>query len=364
MKRENPGSQKGRSSKNLDLRKERILQVVTDDYIESAEPVGSRTIAKKYDLGLSPATIRNEMSDLEDSGYLKQPHTSAGRIPSHQGYRYYVDALMDERPLTLVELESIRIEFEDKTKRIDTLLQQTVKVLAQITKFPSLILTPKLQVAVFKHIQLIPINEYSILVLVVTDAGFVETKLIETPFPIKEEELERISGMLNKKLKGVSLRSLRNTLLREIKDEMLAHDLFFHKTMQLLVKTLEIKEKEKVYIDGTVNILEQPEFKEVDKLKPIMMMLEKEDTLYNILTDSTLSHGIRICIGEENPEQAAHDCSVVTATYEVGGRTLGTIGVLGPTRMDYARVVSVVEFVSNYLSELLTDLTKRPKGGS
>lgn len=359
MKRGHFGERKNADGlRELDLRKEKILQVITDDYIESAEPVGSRTIAKKYNLGLSPATIRNEMSDLEESGYLKQPHTSAGRIPSHQGYRYYVDALMHERPLTQDELEAIRNEFEAKTKRIDSLLQQTVKVLSQLTKFPSIILTPKLQVATFKYIQLVPINDYHLLVLVVTDAGFIENKLIETPFPIHEEELQRISSMLNKKLQGVSLRNLGSTLLREIKEEMLAHDKFFHETMQLLVKTLETKEKERVYLEGAVNILEQPEFKEVEKLKPIMMMLETEEKLYNILADSSLQHGIRICIGEENPEEAAHQCSVVTATYEVGGRTLGAIGVLGPTRMDYARVVSVVDFVSNYLSDLLTDLSK------
>jgi len=360
MKREHSGEKrKVDGGRDLDVRKEKILQVVTDDYIESAEPVGSRTIAKKYNLGISPATIRNEMSDLEESGYLRQPHTSAGRIPSHQGYRYYVDALMQERPLSQSELEAIRNEFEARTKRIDSLLQQTIKVLSQLTKFPSLILAPKLHAAVFKYIQLVPINEYNILVLVVTDSGFIENKLIETPFPIHEDELQRISGMLNKKLQGVSLRNLGATLMREIKEEMLAHDRFFHETMQLLVKTLETKEKERVYLEGAVNILEQPEFKEVEKLKPIMMMLETEDKLYNILADSAFTHGIKITIGEENPEEEAHECSIVTATYEVGGRTLGAIGVLGPTRMDYARVVSVVDFVANYLSDLLTDLSKK-----
>lgn len=357
MNREYSG--KRRVDGGLDIRKEKILQVVTDDYIESAEPVGSRTIAKKYNLGISPATIRNEMSDLEESGYLRQPHTSAGRIPSHQGYRYYVDALMQERPLSQSELEAIRSEFEAKTKRIDSLLQQTIKVLSQLTKFPSLILAPQLHAAVFKYIQLVPINEYNILVLVVTDSGFIENKLIETPFSIHEDELQRISSMLNRKLQGVSLRNLGATLMREIKEEMLAHDRFFHETMQLLVKALETKEKERVYLEGAVNILEQPEFKEIEKLKPIMMLLETEEKRYNILADSSLTHGIRITIGEENTEEAAHECSIVTATYEVGGRTLGAIGVLGPTRMDYARVVSVVGFVAEYLSDLLTDLCKK-----
>lgn len=349
------------AGKGLDPRKEKILQVVTDDYIESAEPVGSRTIARKYNLGFSPATIRNEMADLEESGYLKQPHTSAGRIPSQLGYRYYVDALMQQRPLTQDELEVIKEELEIRAKKLDSLLQQTVKVLSQVTKYPSLILVPQLETAVFRHVQLIPLNSTNILVLVVTDTGFVENKLIEVPYPVSEEELDRISALLNKKLRGVSLHNLRSTLLSEIKNEMIKHDQFFHEAMQLLIKALETKRQERVYLDGTVNIMEQPEFKEVEKLKPLMVMLEEEEKLFNIFTDTALSSGIKIFIGEENKEEAAHECSVVTATYEVGGRVLGAIGVLGPTRMDYAHVVSVVEFVSSYLSELLNDLNKKSK---
>lgn len=346
------------AGKELDPRKERILKVVTDDYIESAEPVGSRTIARKYNLGFSPATIRNEMADLEEYGYLKQPHTSAGRIPSNRGYRYYVDALMQQRQLTEAEVEFIRTEFEDQTRRLDSLLQQTVKALSQVTKYPSLVLVPQLEEAIFRHIQLIPLNQTNILVLVVTDVGFVESKLIESPTPISQEELDRISFLLNEKLRGVSFRNLRSSLLAEIRDELLDHGSFFHEAIQLLIKSLDSKKEDQVYIEGSINIMEQPEFKEISKLKPLMAMLEEKDRLHDILTGFGSARGINVHIGAENLDEAAQECSMVTATYEIKGRTLGCIGVLGPTRMDYAWVVAVVEHVSSHLSELLTALKK------
>lgn len=346
------------AGKELDPRKEQILKVVTDDYIESAEPVGSRTIARKYNLGFSPATIRNEMADLEEYGYLKQPHTSAGRIPSNRGYRYYVDTLMQQRQLTEAEVEFIRVEFEDRTRRLDSLLQQTVKALSQVTKYPSLVLVPQLEEAIFRHIQLIPLNQTSILVLVVTDVGFVESKLIESPTPISQEELDRISFLLNEKLRGVSFRNLRSALLTEIRDELLDHSDFFHEAMQLLIKSLDSKKEDQVYIEGSINIMEQPEFREISKLKPLMVMLEEKDKLHDILSSFSSARGIKVHIGAESLDEVAQECSMVTASYEIKGRTLGCIGVLGPTRMDYAWVVAVVEYVSSHLSELLTALKK------
>ncbi len=342
---------KGRA---LDSRKELILKVVTDDYIESAEPVGSRTIARKYNLGLSPATIRNEMADLEESGYLKQPHVSAGRIPSQQGYRYYVDSLMELQTLADEELRMIKSYIESWSKEIDTLLQQTVKLLAQITRYPSIMLGPKLQSAVFKHIQLVPLNDYNILVLVVTSTGVVENKIITVDFPVSQVELDQISNQLNRKLRGVTLENLKSSVLNELKTEIEARNGFLQQAVNLLQRTLETKERTRIYLDGVINILEHPEFKEVEKFKPLMGMMEEEEKLYRILTAPTNANGLRISIGEEIQEEAAQDCSVITATYEMGGRVVGTIGVLGPTRMDYGHVVAVVDFIAKCISKLLS----------
>ena len=225
--------------RELDPRKEKILQVVTDDYIESAEPVGSRTIARKHNLGLSPATIRNEMADLEESGYLKQPHTSAGRIPSHQGYRYYVNTLMEQKQLTDDELAFIKAEFDPKNKPggYDSILQRTAKILSEITKYPSLILTPRLQEARFRHIHLVAMDSNHLLGLVVTDTGFVENILLETPVAYTQDELNKLSAFLNSKLQGVSLVDFGTAIINQLKAEVQFGE-SFDDMLQLLLTTL------------------------------------------------------------------------------------------------------------------------------
>ncbi|HEY8392389.1 MAG TPA: heat-inducible transcriptional repressor HrcA [Capillibacterium sp.] len=338
--------------RELDPRKELILKVVTDDYIESAEPVGSRTIARKYNLGLSPATIRNEMADLEESGYLKQPHVSAGRIPSQQGYRYYVDVLMSQQELSEEELNTIRSYFADRSRECESIFQQTVKILAQLTRYPSLMLGPTLKPAVFKHVQLIPLSAHELLVLIVADLGIIENKVISLDYPVAQADLDRISYLLNKKLRGQPFAKFKSSLFRELRDEMKADNGIFQEAVDLILKTLETRNKERIYLDGIINILDHPEFKEVEKFKLLMELMEEHDRLYRLL--ATRQRGIRITIGEENQEEAAQDCSLITANYEVGGQVVGTIGVLGPTRMDYAHVVAVVEFMAQKLSEFFS----------
>jgi heat-inducible transcriptional repressor len=349
------------NGRELDPRKELILKVVTDDYIESAEPVGSRTIARKYNLGLSPATIRNEMADLEENGYLQQPHISAGRIPSHQGYRYYVDSLMKQQALNKKELQVIQSCINNLTMdldELDLLLQQTVKVLAQITRYPSLMLGPKLQPSVFTHVQLIPLNEHNILVLVVTNMGVIENKLITVDVPVSQMDLDRISYVLNKKLRGKTFDKLKTSFISELREEMEVHDSLFHKAIHLLLRTLESRDKDRIYLDGIINILDHPEFKELEKFKSLMEMMDEEESIYRMLEKTSGHQGLQISIGEEIEEEAFQQCSVVTATYEIGGKVVGTIGVLGPTRMDYGHVVAVVDFVSHYLSKVLSDMNK------
>jgi heat-inducible transcriptional repressor len=344
----------------LDPRKKKILKVVTDDYIASAEPIGSRTIARKYDLGLSPATIRNEMADLEESGYLEQPHTSAGRVPSELGYRYYVDALLSLHKLAPEEIELIYTQLERHHQGIDEIIHQTSKILTRMTKYPALILSPQNETALFRHIQLVKISENTVLVLIVTDSGYVENKVIEFGGEVSDGELERISTMLNQKLRGIGIHNLRAALLKEIRSELVLHESFFHETIKLLMKSISAHSQERVYIDGTTKILEQPEFANLERFKPLMRVFEEEDRLYKMLS-ANMQHGAQVKIGHENDETAICDCSVVTAGYEIGGRTVGVIGVLGPTRMEYAKVLPIVEYTAAILSELLTQMgrTKR-----
>ena len=342
----------------LDERKKRILKVITDDYIASAEPVGSRTIARRYDLGLSPATIRNEMADLEEGGFLEQPHTSAGRVPSERGYRMYVDALMSIQKLSEPEIEHIYRELEQYHQEIESLIHQTSKILTQMTRYPSIILSPQVETALFRHIQLVKLSERTILVLIVTDTGYVENKVIELQAEISNEELDHLSYLLNQKLRGVCLKDIRASFLNEIRSELVFEHQIYNEAIKLLVKSMTNQMSNRIHVDGAMKILEQPEFNDLQKFKPLMNMLEEETRLYQLLTQDA-SRRAQVKIGHENNDLVMKDCSVVTASYEIAGRTVGVIGVLGPTRMEYAKVLPIVEYTATILSELLTRISKR-----
>ena len=342
----------------LDGRKKQILKVVTDDYISSAEPVGSRTIARRYDLGLSPATIRNEMADLEEGGYLEQPHTSAGRVPSEKGYRYYVDALMSLQHLNDHDIELIYRGLEKHHHEIEVLIHQTSKILTHMTKYPSMVLGPQIETAIFRHIQLIKLSGNTILVLIVTDTGYVENKVIELENEITDAELDRLSSLLNYKLRGMNLKDIRSNIIKEIRSEMVFQDELFNEAVKVLIKSIADRSQERVFIDGATKILEQPEFSDVIKFKPLLRIMEEEENLYKLLTNN-LQRGAKVKIGSENENFGIQDCSVVTAGYEIAGRTVGVIGVLGPTRMEYAKVLPIVEYTAGILSDLLTKICKR-----
>jgi heat-inducible transcriptional repressor len=343
----------------LDERKKQILKVITDDYIASGEPVGSRTIARRHDLGLSPATIRNEMADLEESGFLEQPHTSAGRVPSERGYRYYVDALMARHTLTELEIETIYRELDQYHQEIESVIYQTAKILVQMTQYPSLVLSPQLQTAIFRHIQLVKLSGSTILVVIVTDTGFVENKMIELQREVSSEELDRLSALINQRLRGLSLQNLQLSHLKDINSELVFHDQLCNESLKILIKSLSDRNKsgERVHIEGATKILEQPEFLDLQKFKPLMNLLEEENRLYNLLYKDVVTRS-QVKIGHENQDQGIQDCSVVTASYEIAGRTVGVIGVLGPTRMDYAKVLPIVEGTAAILSDLLTQISK------
>lgn len=342
----------------MDERKRKILKVITDDYIASAEPVGSRTIARKYDLGLSPATIRNEMADLEEEGYLEQPHTSAGRIPSDRGYRYYVDALLERRRLRPEEMELIGREMAAKERALDHLVHQAARVLSQFTRYPSLILAPDRRTAVLKHVRLVRLNERNILVLIVTDTGQVENKIVECDPSLSLSELERISNALNDFLSDRPIAEINLSLVARVKDAIQSQHRFFHQAMQALVESMRMNVADQLVTDGATKILDQPEFAERERFKPLLSLLSEEQALYRMLTTGCLD-GVKVTIGQENKEEAARDCSVVTATYEVNERSVGVIGVLGPTRMDYGKVMAVVEFMASHLSAILNDMAGR-----
>ena len=337
----------------MDERKQQILLAIIKDYIETAEPVGSRTISRRYKLGVSAATIRNEMADLEDMGFIEQPHTSAGRIPSDLGYRYYVDCLMQREQLSEEEEGAIRNSYEDKVREVGEVLNRTGRLLANLTNYTALVQTPRMGISTVRHIQLVLMATGQAMIIVVMDTGAVNHQIVSIPENISQQDLEQISSVLNAKLQGRTMGSIRLTLIKEIYFEMAKHRNILDLAIELMQDKITSVKEDKIYLEGVFNILNQPEFHNVDKVKVLLSLLEQEDKVKDILKQPNQGLGVTIKIGNENTQHEIQDCSMITATYQIGDRILGSIGVLGPTRMDYARVVTVVDSMSRNLSQTL-----------
>jgi len=336
----------------LDDRKRKILQMIVDDYISTAEPVGSRTLARKYGLGISPATIRNEMADLEVLGYLEQPHTSAGRIPSPQGYRFYVDCLLAPPRISERDIALITSWYESRVRSIEEVFQETVKIIARVTRNVSLLTAPQMTKSAFKYLQFLPLDERRAIVVVVTDAGFLENKIIDLPAGTSLQDLHQIAAGINRRLAGLSFDQIKHSLLREIKDELLTNPALFEAALTVLRQALAVERSEKIYFGGTTQLLSQPEFRDIDKIRGLLAMLEEEKLLSDILHTQD-GEGVVVTIGQENRYSGIQDCSVVQATYRVDGQVIGTLAVLGPTRMEYGKIMAVLEFMHRHLGETL-----------
>ncbi len=336
----------------LTERKRRVLEAIIDSYVATAEPVGSRTIARKYRLGVSPATIRNEMADLEELGYLEQPHTSAGRVPSDKGYRYYVDTLMPMKRLTSEEVERIRAFYRQRYREMETIIQQTARVLSESTDYISVVLGPGLSQTGLRFVQMVPLGTDKAVILTATETGFVGHLTVNLP-PMSPEERERVIGVINEGLQGQRLEDLGRGLIRRLYRELSAFRSVVEELLGSLQSSLEgAEEGERVYTGGTTNILNQPEFRDVEKVKMVLGVLEQTRLVHELLGPPRSSE-ITITIGKEIQIKEMQDCSVVTASYRVAGQPIGRIGVLGPKRMRYARAVAVVEQVARALSEAL-----------
>jgi len=334
----------------MDERKQRVLMAIVHDYIATAEPVGSRTVAKKYRLGVSPATIRNEMADLEEMGYIEQPHTSAGRIPSERGYRYYVDFLMRRQDLSKDEISLIEQEYQAKVGDIGQVIHKTGVLLTHLTHYTALVMPPRIGISMLKHVQLVSMRKNHAMVIAIMDNGTVQHQMIEIPDSITVLDMETISSVLNAKLQGLTMKSIKMGLIREIYSELARHRHVLDLVMTLLHDSLVPEVEEKLYLGGVLNILNQPEFHNVEKIKTILGIMEQEKLLCEILDDGEEDEGVTVRIGGEIEHWGIKEFSMITAPYSVGGRKIGKLGVLGPTRMEYAKAVAVVDYLTKYLS--------------
>ncbi len=336
----------------LDDRKRKILQTIVDDYVTTAEPVGSRTLARKYSLGISPATIRNEMADLEILGFLEQPHTSAGRIPSPRGYRFYVDCLLAPPKIADSDAKLITNWYESRVRSLEEVFQETAKIISRMTHAVSLVTAPQISKALFKYLQFLPLDERRAIVVVVTDAGYVENKVIEMPAGTSFQDLQEIAANINDKLAGLSFGQIKHSVLREIRNDILSNPALFETALAVLRQALAVERSEKVYLGGATQLLAQPEFRDVDKIRGLLTMLEEEKLLSDILHMQD-GEGVVVTIGQENKYSGIQNCSVVQATYRVEGQVIGTLAVLGPTRMEYGKIMAVLEFMHQHLGETL-----------
>ncbi|WP_425446123.1 heat-inducible transcriptional repressor HrcA [Dethiothermospora halolimnae] len=338
----------------LDDRKLKVLQAVIHSYITSAEPIGSRTVSKKYNLGVSSATIRNEMSDLEDLGFLLQPYTSAGRIPSDKAYRLYVDNLMKSSEIVLKKRKDIKKDLLTEINEVDKVLQNAAKILSKVTNYTSLAIAPQVKQSKLKRIELIPIDDFRVLVVIVNESDVVKNTMLRVEENLSENQLTRISKYLNQKLKGKPIESLYKEVESGLIKEMYNYKRTIESLIPLVNQSLDNIKKETIYSEGVTNIFNFPEYNNISKAKSFISFIENKSSLLDILLNDGFDD-IQIKIGKENCYDEIKECSLITATYRVNGKTIGKIGVIGPTRMEYSKVISTVKSIAMDLGDIITD---------
>ena len=335
---------------DLSERKLKILQAIIADFIRTAEPVGSRTISKNYDLGISPATIRNEMSDLEELGYLTHPHTSSGRVPSEKAYRLYVNQMMNKRELTEEEKTSISMQLNSNVTELENLVQRAAHVLSEITNLTAFALTPRQDHDILKYINLLPVDEKTVVLMLVSESGKVSNTAVKLDRPISEETLQLLAKTMTYNYRGKTLsEALTFDIIKAVKSDAEAMTMFEKNIVPNFVRTLEDMLNVHLYMDGLTNIFSLPEYNDLDKAKMFLEMVNKKDDLTKTLINR--DNGVIITIGNENQNEMMQDCSLISATYHVDGKMVGKIGVIGPTRMRYGEVTSVVEYLTENISK-------------
>lgn len=340
------------SEMELDERKQKILQAIIRNYMETGEPVGSRTISKYSDLNLSSATIRNEMSDLEEMGYIVQPHTSAGRIPSDKGYRLYVDHILEEKNHEVQELKDLMIERTDKMEQV---LKQVVKVLAANTNYATMVSAPTYHRNKLKFIQLSKVNATQILAVIMIEGNIVRNKVIDVTEELEQETVLKLNILLNSVLNGLSIEEINLAMIQNLKEQAGIHSELVGSVIDAVAEVIHSEDEVEIYTSGATNIFRYPELSDNGKASELISTFEEKQQLSDLVNqtlENSDNKGIQVYIGQETPIQSMKDCSVVTATYELGEGLQGTIGIIGPKRMDYENVLKTLKTLTEQLDEI------------
>ncbi|WP_039240652.1 heat-inducible transcriptional repressor HrcA [Clostridium botulinum] len=332
---------------NMDERKIRILQAIIQDYIITGEPVGSRTIAKKYDLGVSSATIRNEMSDLEEMGLIEQLHTSSGRKPSDIGYRLYVDKLIKLSSLTPEEELKIKSQLiTEALYEVDEIVKKSIVLLSELTNLTCIVKTTSVRTSSIKLIKLLQIDINTILAVIITQNGMINNNVIRVNKTIDSNVLQKFSNFLNNKLYNLTIQDINLKVINELKSGLTGYEDIFDAIITALYDALNKCDNSKIYYKGATNIFNYPEYNDIEKARQFLALLDDKKVLDKLLTreENVAKDGMKvsISIGRENLIKDAQECSILSANYTLGEQTLGTIGVIGPTRMQYSKIISLL----------------------
>src|SRR3989339_1141189 len=339
------------SPKVQEDRKRKILQAVIHHYIKTARPVGSSILTEEYDFGLSPAAIRSFMSELEEDGFLTHPHTSAGRVPTDKGYRYYVDSLMELQRMAIEEEDRIRKEYRGRMNELNEVLVKTSKVLSAMSQYTGFVMAPKLERNLIKHVELVYLNEKTLLALLVTHTGLVKHHIIESH--IKKDRLPRLNDILNDKLQGMTLSEAKRKFIEKLEEALEEEREIISFAKDLGGHLFDIDDE--IYMDGASNVLTLPEFQDYEPMRCLMRISEDRDILSRFLEKDMNNEKVRVLIGSETSCSELQSLSVVSAVYKEGKRPVGVLGIIGPKRMEYPKMMSLVESVTKVVNKLLED---------
>lgn len=333
----------------LDNRKKKVLQAIVEEYINTAEPVSSNALKSNYNLECSSATIRNEMADLEKSGFLDKTHTSSGRIPSEKGYRYYVDELLNDKDISVEEIKYISSKLETKVNEIEDLTKITANTISEVTHYTTVSIGPKTESQLIEEIKFVLLGSRMIMAVILTDTGLVKETIIKFDENINDKQVETMNYMFNNKLKGEPIQTIDRPLEEYLYDEMIYSVNVIKPIIEQLKKVL--KEENQIYLEGTNKSFDLPEFNSLEVAKNFVNILDTKEVMADML-NSGFAEDINIYIGEENEKEELKDFSVVTFKHKVNGKDLGTIGIIGPKRMDYSKVVSVMKYINKKLKDI------------
>jgi heat-inducible transcriptional repressor len=342
-------------SDRLDERTQTILTAIVHSFIQTAEPVGSRTISKRFEIGLSPATIRNVMSDLEELGFLEQPHTSAGRVPTDKGYRFYINHLRGTETLSAADSAFISQRYTPYRGEVEEVMTETSRLLSEVSRYAGIVLLT-FATTVFKRVEFVKIRDRQALAIFVMNSGMVHNKFIMLDDEMTQDELHRIANYLNQEFANQPLRVIRQQVLERLQEEKARYDTLVAQAMQVGQKTfVDTMDHERgIYLGGTTNIMDQPEFQSnVEHMKELFRAFEEKSRLVSVLDKCLDETGVNVVIGSETPFKDIHECSFVTHTYDYAGHTIGVLGVVGPKRMAYPRIMAIVDYTAQMVSKAL-----------